>query len=274
MLEKYTFGQQEQTDLSVYNCGIEDCLPGHSWGPAIRGHYILHLVRSGCGTFTSNGQTYNLKQGDIFLITPAKAAQYQADLSNPWSYVWVGFRGLMADGLCREAGLNENHPVTSISNTDNLIEIIKEMINFPGGSRQHELTRLSLLYRFFADLLTISEDRSLSVETRQTEYLRQAVRFIEANYAETISVRDIAAHVGLDRSYLYTIFQRFMQTTPKEYLTRFRMSKASELLHTSLSIGEIANSVGYNDALLFSKSFKKEKGVTPTKYRRQTEKNL
>ncbi|MDD2374781.1 MAG: helix-turn-helix domain-containing protein, partial [Eubacteriales bacterium] len=45
-------------------------------------------------------------------------------------------------------------------------------------------------------------------------------------------------------------------------------------LHTSLSIGEIANSVGYNDALLFSKSFKKEKGVTPTKYRRQTEKNL
>ena len=38
-------------ELSIFNCGIERCAPGQTWGPGIRDHYLIHLVLSGKGVF-------------------------------------------------------------------------------------------------------------------------------------------------------------------------------------------------------------------------------
>ncbi|NLW12725.1 MAG: AraC family transcriptional regulator [Clostridiaceae bacterium] len=274
MLEKYTFGQHDLTDITVIKCGTEDCLPGHSWGPGIRSHFVLHLITAGQGMLKTGKNEYLLERGDIFLVSPDTIAEYRADHEKPWSYVWVGFRGLIADSLCREAGLNPRQPVTKSEIIDKLADIIREMLKFSGGSRQHELLRIAMLYKFFAGLIDQNNQAASSIETRQAEYLRQAVRYIENNYADDISISGIASHVGLDRSYLYSLFQRFLHITPKAYLTRYRMTKAGELLRTSLSIGEVAHSVGYSDPLLFSKAFKREQGITPSNYRRDLEKNL
>ena len=54
--------------LRIYYCGREQCNPGHSWGPAIRPHYLLHIVLNGKGKFDYQNQTWNLKAGDAFLI--------------------------------------------------------------------------------------------------------------------------------------------------------------------------------------------------------------
>lgn len=274
MLEKYTFGQHDLTDITVIKCGTEDCLPGHTWGPGVRSHFVLHLVTSGQGILRQVGLEYRLAKGDIFLVSPDVIAEYRADDSDPWSYVWVGFRGLIADSLCREAGLHIKQPIRKTESSDRLANIIRQMLKFSGGSRQHELLRISFLYQFFADLIDQCKQSPASIETRQEEYLRQAVRYIENNYADDITISGIAAHVGLDRSYLYSLFQRYLHITPKAYLTRYRMAKAGDLLKTSLSIGEVAHSVGYSDPLLFSKAFKREIGKTPSNYRRNPEKIL
>lgn len=270
MLEKYTFEQLDHTDLSVYNCGAEDCRPGHRWGPGVRDHFIIHLVIRGRGRFGINGIIRSLDPGQIFLIPANCLAEYEADQQEPWSYLWLGFKGLRAEGLCREAGLSENKPVKEISDLKSLQKLITEMLGYAGGSREHELHRLSVLYRFFALLIEANEEAGeVSPQTRQLEYLRQAIRYVAANYSGPLSVRGMADHVGLDRSYLYTLFQRHLQITPKRFLTQFRINKACELLYTGLTIGEVAYSVGYDDALLFSKVFKKEKGITPSHYRQK-----
>ena len=56
--------------------------------------------------------------------------------------------------------------------------------------------------------------------------------------------------------------------SPKEYLTDFRMKQACYLLeHSNLSITAIANSVGFDNGLYFSKTFHKKKGASPKAYR-------
>ena len=78
---------------SIYFCGHEHCQPGHSFGPAVRPHYLIHVVLSGKGIFKHQGHTYSLKSGDSFLIKPMDSTYYEADQTNPWEYAWIGFNG-------------------------------------------------------------------------------------------------------------------------------------------------------------------------------------
>ncbi len=81
-------------------------------------------------------------------------------------------------------------------------------------------------------------------------------------------MEDIAAYVGLSRSHLFRSFELVLQQSPKEYLTDFRMKQACYLLeHSNLSITAIANSVGFDNGLYFSKTFHKKKGTSPKAYR-------
>ena len=89
---------QTQHTLSVYFCGQEDCGPGHSFGPAMRPHYLLHVIFHGKGIYQCGGHTYHLKAGDAFLIRPMDSIYYRADTSDPWSYAWAGFDG----SACKE----------------------------------------------------------------------------------------------------------------------------------------------------------------------------
>ncbi|MEA4887955.1 MAG: AraC family transcriptional regulator [Clostridiaceae bacterium] len=275
MLEKYTFNQTEPTDLTLVNCGFEDCQPQHHWGPGVRDHYIIHLVTAGCGTFTGASGTYFLQKNQGFLISPGEVVEYQADQTDPWTYLWVGFHGLRAEGLLLDAGLSQRHPVFSAVNPDEYRLLVEQMLTLARGDRGRDLRLLGKLYELLACLIDDQEKPGkVNIETLQEEYLRQAVRFIAGHYARSLSIREIAAHVGLDRSYLYSLFRRYLKQTPKEYLTRFRIGKAAELLKTPLTISEVARSVGYEDALLFTKVFKKEKGMPPSIYRVTLAKNL
>ena len=56
--------------LFIYYCGYEQCLPGHAFGPAVRPHYLIHLVLNGCGIYKCGNETYTLNAGDAFLISP------------------------------------------------------------------------------------------------------------------------------------------------------------------------------------------------------------
>jgi AraC-like DNA-binding protein len=99
-------------------------------------------------------------------------------------------------------------------------------------------------------------------------YVKKALEYISMNYSRKISVSQIARSVGLDRSYLYSLFMEYLKTSPQEYLINFRIEKACELMQANLlSIGDIARSVGYDDPLTFSKVFRKLKGVSPSKFR-------
>ena len=83
----------------------------------------------------------------------------------------------------------------------------------------------------------------------------------------------MAEYVCINRSYLYTLFHRTMGMSPQQFLSAFRITKAAELLEvTSLPVESIALSCGYLDPLVFSKSFKQIKKMTPSAYRKEMQK--
>ena len=97
--------------------------------------------------------------------------------------------------------------------------------------------------------------------------------YISKNYMEdSLSVKDISAHVFLSASYVCTFFKNETGQTLNQYLTEYRMEKAKQLLKNGrFKISDISSRVGYSDGNYFGKSFKKYSGLSPSEYR---EKNL
>ena len=97
--------------------------------------------------------------------------------------------------------------------------------------------------------------------------------YISKNYMEdSLSVKNISAHVFLSASYVCTFFKNETGQTLNQYLTEYRMEKAKQLLKDGrFKISDISSRVGYSDGNYFGKSFKKYSGLSPSEYR---EKNL
>ncbi|RME45932.1 MAG: helix-turn-helix domain-containing protein [Chloroflexi bacterium] len=100
--------------------------------------------------------------------------------------------------------------------------------------------------------------------------ISQATTYIHRHYAEAITRGEIAAYVGVSETYLTRVFRKELGESLWQYITRYRVSQAKQLLqHSARSISDIAGAVGYNDAAYFSNVFKKETGLSPREFREQ-----
>jgi signal transduction histidine kinase/AraC-like DNA-binding protein len=98
---------------------------------------------------------------------------------------------------------------------------------------------------------------------------RQAIAFIQANYAESITRSDIARHLGLSERHFNHCFRQEVGIPPMVYLTRFRLQQAQRLLaHSDMSITDIALTVGFSSPAYFTRLFQREYEVSPSSYRR------
>ena len=270
--EYYDAETKPSTSLSVYQCGWQDCGPGHSYGPAIRDHYVIHYIIRGRGEYHADGKVYQLARGDGFLIVPNQSTFYRSDLEDPWEYFWVGFHGSEAKNLLEQANLNRESLIFHYDRDDMLRHHLASIHDVTKrknclGQQAMEYAMIGYLYLFISCL--IKENRSNSGASQKQDYFARALRFIEENFSYDISVEDIASFVGVDRTYLYRIFIEQLSISPSRYLMDYRLNRAARMLAaTDLSLKEAAYSVGFRDVAHFSRSFHKKYGMSPLKYRK------
>ena len=100
-----------------------------------------------------------------------------------------------------------------------------------------------------------------------------AKRLIENNYYRTdFNMQVLADKLHLNRAYLRNIFSEYEHVSPKHYLVTTRMTHARAFLEDAdMPIHFVANSVGYEDPLQFTKMFKHYFGVSPKQFRERKE---
>ena len=260
------------SDFYLCYCGYGSCQPLQHFGPAVRPNYLIHFITDGKGIFQSGDNKFSLHAGEGFIIRPNQQAFFQADEADPWSYLWIGFDGTRCGEYLSAIGLDEGQFTFRSPDGETLREIVQEMLKYNTAGIENDFQLQGLLCRFFSCLA-----RSLSIplssvpkNDRENFYVRRAVEFVHYNYTNHITVSDMAKYVSLNRSYLFTLFQRVLKISPQEFLTTFRLTRAKEQLRlTNATVAAIAQSVGYRDPLVFSKAFKQMTGMTPVQYRKQ-----
>lgn len=99
-------------------------------------------------------------------------------------------------------------------------------------------------------------------------HVNRVAEYIEENFASSLRVETLAELMGLDRMYLRNLFVKHTGMSTMEYIMNTRMTHAKRLLEDeSMTVGAVANAVGYTDVLCFSKAFKNFTGQSPSEYR-------
>lgn len=258
------------SDLYLCFCGYAKCEPLHSFGPALRSNYLIHYILEGKGHYRIGGKRYDLSAGHGFLIEPGKQIFYEADEKDPWTYLWVGFNGRRAEEYLKDVGLGDGQLVFRSKRGRELKNLVVHMLKNYTISATDQFFLEGSLYMFFS---VLARDISLpTVQGHGTEnlYIKKALGYIQDNYGHSIRVADIAEYVCINRSYLYTLFRENVGSSPQEYLSNYRLSRAAELLSAKeLSMESVAYSCGYRDPAAFGRVFKEKYQMTPLQYRKK-----
>ena len=253
------------TDLIPTNCGQQKCTPSHAFGPAVRDHYLLHLVTSGKGRFTICGVTYEVKEGEFFFIPPDTLNYYEADAATPWNYTWIGMKGTLLSPFFEVLGISAENPVGKF--TPELYEIASKILEDTSDETAPSLSAVGLCYLFLR-CLERGADRREAVSKRPSENVERATALIEKRLHKPLSVNDIAEEIGIDRSYLCSIFKKELGCSPQQYILKRKIEKAKYFLSsTSENVKYIAISLGYDDPFVFSRTFKRGTGMSPSQWR-------
>ncbi|MFP3766559.1 AraC family transcriptional regulator [Streptococcus sp. TATVAM-FAB35] len=275
VLNTYNEFNTNNFDLNVDHYGAEICAKNYSFGPTVRDNYVLHFIVDGKGKLTIDGITTQLKTGDMFILPKGKVAFYQADGEHPWTYLWVGFSGSKAENILSKTQLLDHYFCHSTLESKVLDQIVK-LTQFR-DQKLDDVTELQLiaeLYKLLAFLMEELPSKSMSDSNILIQnYIKQTKKIIHTQYSKTLKVSQIAKKLNLNRSYLYKIFKEETGYSIKDYLGQIRMEKSADLLiNTTFHISEVANAVGFPDALAFSKAFKKHFGQSPSNYRKALKK--
>ena len=278
MEDSYVLQLQEPKFKEFYlsYSGYAQCGPLHCYGPASRPHYLIHFVLKGKGMYQASGQKHYLTAGQGFLIEPGTQTFYQADRDDPWSYFWIGVGGTNAGKYIRDIGLNSEQLIFRSERGEELKKIVLDILKHTEMTTANLYYLQGRLYDFFAVLARDAVIDSYADTLKEKEYgkesgyIKEAMAFIKNEYANGLSVQKLADHLNVNRSYLYTLFMRDLKISPQDFLRKYRITRARELLVlTELSIESVGKSCGYGNAERFSRAFKQETGLTPTQFRRQ-----
>jgi AraC-like DNA-binding protein len=230
--------------------------------------YSIHFVLNGSVDFTFEEGKERLRKGDLFCLYPGRKHSYQVaeyTTHSPLRMCWLAFDGPQASHLLERIGLTEGKPYLHGKAAAEVHDLVQQIFDWM-AEEGAELQLQQALYQLFA-MLSLPPNEG---QKKTVDWLKKCEDYISSHYMEPISVSDVAVIAGVHRSHLYMEFTRSYGMGPKHYLIQKRMEKASELLlQATLTVTEIALSLGYADVYAFSRAFYNFYSISPSNYRLQ-----
>lgn len=255
------FSDNSPSPLEIYTMGFGADAEITRFGPGKRDFYIIHYVTKGKGYYNGNVVT----EGQGFLIFPGQLEEYFCDKSNPWEFFWV----ISSDDNMKEIFERYNANVDTLIFDYDSVPIVKKIAGEIILQNNEIVDSLKMLEMFLRILNSHVYTKKTSQYKLNSEiYLDFCLSYIEANIYKKIMVSELTGLLGVSQPYLYKIFSRHFNMSAKKYITWHKINRAKKLLiETEMSVTQIANSVGYNDILAFSKAFSQKEKMSPQKYR-------
>ena len=220
-------------------------------------HLLIYTV-DGKGRLEIRGKVYQLERDSVVIVPSSTPMKYYTDQSfGHWEFYWLDLTGerttLLCNNLCRDGCCYSRRMLMHTKYFESLLEAsISE-------TERSELIG-QILDRIVSEVI-FEADRKNSVADK-------ILKYVSENYSEQISLLQMSKTFYLSQNQIIRIIRKRTGYTPHEYLTRFRLTKACELLqYTQMPIEDVGRAVGYDNNSHFSAAFRSLYGISPTEFR-------
>lgn len=227
--------------------------------------YIFLYCVEGEGTIWINGMKYVLSEKEAFCIPRFQKHRYYSDENNPWSILWVHFKGEDIQYFpldeCKIVKFKSSYASNRMMFLFDLLFRVLEG-NYTLGN---------FIYISQVLLMILAETYHREKEgdiVEQNKHVTNIVKYMYRHVGENLRLEDICERFDLSKSYVNVIFLKCTQHAPMEFFTNLKMRQACSMLRDSdMYVYEIAQHLGYKDQYYFSRLFKKIVGMSPKEYK-------
>ncbi|MCM2533345.1 AraC family transcriptional regulator [Neobacillus pocheonensis] len=227
------------------------------------------FIQDGQGNFTLNGKIVNVNRGDLLLINSNIEHETASSIGSRFKGFSLSVSALHLSGLPKGYIIADNEsPILSAQGNHITInkyieDIYEEYTNSDLGSQEIISSLLTtLIIKILRTLYSTKSGANASISEKVKKYITE-------NYNRDISLNELANVVYVNPYHLAHTFKNEVGISPIQFLITHRIEVAKTmLLHSDLTIREIASKVGYPNANYFNLLFKKFTGYSPGKFRK------
>lgn len=258
--------------------------------------YEIICIKSGELEFAMDDKTYHVRPGDIIFIRPNHSHFFRSVGSDPIHQPHIHF-DMYEDDLSPKVYISfEDFPEILPEDRQLFREDIMDSLcpNFPTVIRTEKFEEIDILMMKIIDelerrrvysginakgmflqllsvlLRAVNDAEGDKLCGKNSEIAVSVRQYLNQNLDRDVSLDDIAEHVHVSKYYLCRQFKWYYGVSPIQYHLETRINRAKRyLVGTSMSIGDIAERVGFHSIYAFSRTFKKYEKMSPSVYRKE-----
>ena len=244
-----------------------------TWRPRGRLDFQLLYIAAGKAHFhfDNNDEATIVHAGHMVLYRPKEPQKYEYYAKDQTEVYWVHFTGNNVKNFLRRYGIADDTRIiyTGISiEYKNLFMSMIEELNLQRIDYEEMLINYFMILLISLHRIALQKPRKKNLQNMND--MEQAAQYFRMHYNKPISIEDYAVSHNMSISWFIQNFRQYANTTPAQYVQSLRLTNAKMLLETTnYNITEIANLVGYENPLYFSRFFRKQCGISPSQFRKQ-----
>lgn len=231
---------------------------------------FIYCVK-GAGWCELAGQRHAIRAGEVLVIPPKTRHAYGADEKNPWTIHWFHVQGKSLAGFLDELKVSAIKPVVFLGDDAQVLALFEEVLDvLEHGYTPQQMLHASQALAHLLAVMVRHRHENWREEPDARQKINRTMDYMKAHLDQALLLDKLAALANLSRSRYAALFKEQTGFAPIDYFNRLRMHRACQLLDNSdWSVKTIANQLGYEDPLYFSRVFRSVTEKSPMEYRRQ-----
>ncbi|MBQ3235234.1 MAG: AraC family transcriptional regulator [Clostridia bacterium] len=254
-----------------------------NWGTKPHNHseFEILYLESGKQTVKIGDKAFSTSGGDLMFINPMEIHSFSVDVSveNASKCICFDCSMLNSSNLSEKLKLEVASVVRHIPSSSPHNEYLRDLFlkiynevdrDNEGGDLDNEISAMeiksyiTLIFAYLFKNSLVDKDR---LKPKNADFCASVIDYVKVHYNEPITSKEISAALSFNQSYFCRNFKKNFGNNFTDYLNTYRISVSRKLLEEGKSVTNVAFEVGFQSATRFSKYFKKNFGVLPSKYK-------
>ena len=259
------------SSFQIFSCGQFVEAWGHMWERQAIPEGVLIYCVDGKGYYQTDERDWAMTAGDLLYAPPNTHHLYWADGRQPWSIYWMHIAGSLVPHYEQALGLVERGPIRRLGLRPEIVRDFDRLLtNIPLSANDE--TRWLFLQTsaqgIFGHIASLPQNMAEIVSAYDP--VKKAIALMDASLAQPFDMGHFAREAGCSERHFQRQFRKVTGRSPAEWFTTRKMHRAGDLLAIpNILVKEVADRLGYEDPLYFSRVFKRVIGLSPEEYRRR-----